>query len=58
MTRCPRCSEENAARARFCLGCGLPLEREPRAEGAEERRLVTAVFVDLVGSTAPSGMRS
>ena len=57
MTRCPRCSEENPDRARFCLGCGLPLEREHRPEGAEERRLVTAVFVDLVGSTAQGDRR-
>jgi class 3 adenylate cyclase/tetratricopeptide (TPR) repeat protein len=51
MTRCPRCSEDNPPRARFCLACGLPLDAQP-VEQAEERRLVTAVFVDLVGSTA------
>jgi class 3 adenylate cyclase/tetratricopeptide (TPR) repeat protein len=52
MTRCPRCAEDNPARARFCLGCGLPLEAAAPAAAAEERKLVTAVFVDLVGSTA------
>src|SRR5579859_1166399 len=52
MTRCPRCSEENPPRARFCLNCGMPLERAAPDEAAEERRVVTAVFVDLVGSTA------
>jgi class 3 adenylate cyclase/tetratricopeptide (TPR) repeat protein len=52
MTRCPRCAEENPQRARFCLACGLSLGKPTPAAGAEERRLVTAVFVDLVGSTA------
>ena len=52
MTRCPRCAEENPPRARFCLACGLSLERADVSVGAGERRLVTAVFVDLVGSTA------
>ncbi len=53
MTRCPRCAEENPERARFCLACGLAFESAPAASaGTEERKLVTAVFVDLVGSTA------
>src|SRR4051812_17777206 len=52
MTRCPRCAEDNPPRARFCLACGLSLERAGVSVGAGERRLVTAVFVDLVGSTA------
>src|SRR5437763_6519034 len=52
MIRCPRCSEDNPPRARFCLNCGLPLERSAPDGDEEERRVVTAVFVDLVGSTA------
>ncbi|HEX3456097.1 MAG TPA: adenylate/guanylate cyclase domain-containing protein [Gaiellaceae bacterium] len=52
MTRCPRCAEENPERARFCLNCGLPLETAPPTVQLEERKLVTAIFVDLVGSTA------
>jgi class 3 adenylate cyclase/tetratricopeptide (TPR) repeat protein len=52
MTRCPRCAEENPERARFCLNCGLPLELAPASPPAEERKAVTAIFVDLVGSTA------
>src|SRR5262249_50042374 len=52
MTRCPRCAEENPERARFCLNCGLPLESAAPTLSAEERKLVTAIFVDLVGSTA------
>jgi class 3 adenylate cyclase/tetratricopeptide (TPR) repeat protein len=52
MIRCPRCAEENPERARFCLNCGLPLESAAPPVSTEERKLVTAVFVDLVGSTA------
>jgi class 3 adenylate cyclase/tetratricopeptide (TPR) repeat protein len=47
---CRRCGEENPARARFCLNCGAPL-----ATGdAEERKLVTILFCDLVGFTQRS----
>ncbi len=52
MTRCPRCAGDNPPRARFCLACGLSLERAAISVAPGERRLVTAVFVDLVGSTA------
>jgi class 3 adenylate cyclase/tetratricopeptide (TPR) repeat protein len=52
VTRCPRCAEENPERARFCLNCGLPLEPATPSVPTEERKLVTAIFVDLVGSTA------
>lgn len=52
MIRCPRCSEDNPPRARFCLNCGQSLIRAEQAVTAEERRVVTAVFIDLVGSTA------
>jgi class 3 adenylate cyclase/tetratricopeptide (TPR) repeat protein len=47
---CEQCARENPADARFCNGCGAPLAAETRMR--EERKLVTAVFVDLVGSTA------
>jgi len=47
---CSRCARENPDDARFCNACGSPLEAEPRTR--EERKIVTAVFVDLVGSTA------
>ena len=50
MRPCPRCGEENPERARFCLRCGEPLEAtEP---GRQERKFATALFADLVGSTA------
>jgi class 3 adenylate cyclase len=47
---CPACSQENPPVARFCLACGAPLafDSVPR----DERRIVTVIFVDLVGFTA------
>ena len=50
MIACAECARENPDDARFCNGCGAPLAAEPRTR--EERKVVTAVFVDLVGSTA------
>jgi len=44
---CARCGEPLPARAKFCPHCGAPVAIEP----ASERRLVTVVFIDLVGST-------
>jgi class 3 adenylate cyclase/tetratricopeptide (TPR) repeat protein len=46
--RCARCGEENPERARFCLACGASLEAEP---SKQERKLVSVLFVDLVGFT-------
>ena len=51
MQVCPRCGYENDERARFCSGCGAPLETSP-AEAREERKVVSILFADLVGSTA------
>jgi class 3 adenylate cyclase/tetratricopeptide (TPR) repeat protein len=47
---CPACGADNAADARFCSNCGARLE-EPTVPH-EERKLVSVLFVDLVGSTA------
>jgi class 3 adenylate cyclase len=48
--RCVACGQENPDHARFCLGCGASLtEVRPQRE---ERRVVTVIFVDLVGFTA------
>jgi class 3 adenylate cyclase/tetratricopeptide (TPR) repeat protein len=47
---CPACAADNTAEARFCSGCGERLD-EP-AVPHEERKLVSVLFVDLVGSTA------
>jgi class 3 adenylate cyclase/tetratricopeptide (TPR) repeat protein len=51
-TLCPSCGESNPPQSRFCNSCGAPLEgaRQPR----EERKLVSVLFVDLVGFTAQS----
>src|ERR687891_1758454 len=49
---CPRCGEENPDRARFCMVCAAPLAAE--AAGREERKIVSVLFVDLVGFTAAS----
>ena len=51
--RCPSCGEENAERARFCSSCGAPLG-EATALGGEERKVVSVLFVDLVGYTSLS----
>jgi len=50
---CPQCSEENPERARFCLACGTPLDAG-EAKPQEERRIISVVFVDLVGFTSRS----
>jgi class 3 adenylate cyclase/tetratricopeptide (TPR) repeat protein len=51
MAACPFCGSENAATARFCAQCGGQLGVPP-ASRREERKVVSVVFVDLVGSTA------
>ena len=47
---CPQCEFENPEGARFCAGCGKPLE--PPAPAREVRKTVTVVFCDVTGSTA------
>ncbi len=47
---CPSCGQENPAGFRLCGMCGASLV-EP-VESREERKVVTALFCDLVGSTA------
>jgi class 3 adenylate cyclase/tetratricopeptide (TPR) repeat protein len=46
---CPACGEENPERARFCLACAQPLDAP--VAGREERKVVSVLFVDLVGFT-------
>jgi adenylate/guanylate cyclase family protein/zinc ribbon protein len=48
---CPSCGQQNPEGARFCNACANPLGAESRELG-EERKIVTVVFVDLVGFTA------
>jgi class 3 adenylate cyclase len=50
MPTCPSCAQENPDIAQFCLACGKRLAA-PEPEH-EERRVVTVIFVDLVGFTS------
>jgi predicted ATPase/class 3 adenylate cyclase len=47
---CPTCGTENAETAKFCSECGASLA-VGAATRREERKVVTVVFADLVGST-------
>jgi class 3 adenylate cyclase/tetratricopeptide (TPR) repeat protein len=58
---CPKCGADNPASKKFCGDCGAPLdsaavppraEDQPRAGPTGERRHLTVLFCDLVGSTA------
>ncbi len=51
MAVCARCGRENPDDAAFCAGCGSPLVTTGMP-AREERKVVSVVFVDLVGSTA------
>jgi class 3 adenylate cyclase/tetratricopeptide (TPR) repeat protein len=44
---CARCGDPLPSRAKFCPNCGAPVAIVPESE----RRLVTVLFLDLVGST-------
>ena len=50
MTACPSCGTELPGGSRFCLSCGARLAAP--AAHPEERKVVTTLFCDLVGSTA------
>jgi len=52
MLSCGACGQDNPEIARFCLACGAPLGAEDARR--EERRIVSVVFVDLVGFTSRS----
>ncbi|HET6947581.1 MAG TPA: adenylate/guanylate cyclase domain-containing protein [bacterium] len=45
--RCPNCGTANTLAAQFCLRCGAPLA----GTSATERRVLSVLFADLVGST-------
>ena len=61
-TLCPACGFENEPTARFCGGCGKPVGEgmaqapttvsAPARTDTAERRQLTVMFCDLVGSTA------
>jgi class 3 adenylate cyclase len=48
---CPNCGQQNPDGFRFCGACAAPLTEEAPAV-REERKVVTVLFCDLVGSTA------
>jgi len=50
---CPSCGTVVSPELAFCTSCGASLEEVERV-AAEERKVVTAVFVDLVGFTRRS----
>src|SRR6476646_6078733 len=50
MPVCLSCNVENPREARFCMSCGAELMRAEPAR--EQRKVVTVLFCDLVGSTA------
>ncbi len=50
MPLCPSCAQDNPDVAKFCLACGARMS--PAVESAEERRVVTVIFIDLVGFTS------
>ena len=49
MSVCPSCGQENPEIARFCLHCGSALSTGAHRE---ERRVVSVLFVDIVGFTS------
>ncbi|MEJ7793265.1 MAG: adenylate/guanylate cyclase domain-containing protein [Gaiellaceae bacterium] len=51
MLICPTCGQENPEGFRFCGACAAPLAEELPAP-RDERKVVSVVFCDLVGSTA------
>src|ERR1700746_2656947 len=55
MPFCTACGTENPTEARFCFACGAAIaETQAPTAPSEERKVITAIFVDLVGSTARS----
>jgi tetratricopeptide (TPR) repeat protein len=57
MVECSACGARSAGEARFCASCGARLAPEPSASARDQRKTVTAVFTDLVGSTSSSATR-
>ncbi len=52
MLTCAHCGQANPDLSKFCNACGAPLADSGRA--GEERRIVSVLFVDLVGFTSRS----
>jgi class 3 adenylate cyclase len=53
MAACAQCGAPLPEAAKFCPSCAAPVPQAPAA--AEERKLATVLFADLVGSTALGG---
>lgn len=54
MSTCPACGAEATEGARFCSACGVALEKREEpvpGAGVALKRILTLIFVDLVGST-------
>jgi class 3 adenylate cyclase len=49
---CPSCGSPVTPGAAFCTSCGATLQLEGAPPTGEERKVVTVLFVDLVGFTA------
>ena len=54
MLTCSNCGHDNPAGAKFCMECATALDTASARPVAEERKVVTALFCDLVGFTATS----
>ena len=52
MSACPVCGRELPGEFPFCPFCAAPLTAQSPASAREQRKVVTIVFCDLVGSTA------
>src|SRR5947207_12559222 len=50
MPICANCGQDNPDIAKFCLACAAALAAPPPT--SEERKLITVLFTDIVGSTA------
>src|SRR6266540_3616351 len=50
MLICSSCGNENPEGATFCNACAAPLAEQP-SPAAEERKIVSVLFCDLVGFT-------
>ncbi|GAB5470835.1 MAG: AAA family ATPase [Rhodospirillales bacterium] len=55
--QCGACGAELPAKARFCIACGESVQAEPEppsglARPSRERRQITVLFADIVGSVA------
>ena len=51
MAVCSSCGSQNPDGFNFCGNCGSPLDATPARSVAEERKIVTALFCDLVAFT-------